>query len=201
MAVIDRCITEAAERTGRLVLVTGEAGVGKTALVDEVLNRAVAAGFVTARTHASGDPGAPPLWPWLRLARTFPDLRTLLVPPETQTPAQRFGAFDAATQYLLATAAEQGLVVVFDDMQAADPVSLQLLRHVAADLAGSRLLLVVAGRHTGTAAWEEQRAELARVTGAVSIALQSLPAEVVHVGSSRRRNSPSGDPMSPSSSR
>ena len=179
LALIDRCLTEVSERNGRLLLVTGEAGIGKTALVQEVLDRAAAAGFVTARTRGSGDVGAPPLWPWFRLARTLPALAPLLVPPQSQTPAQRFGAFDAVSHNLLAGAEERGLVLAFDDMHAADPVSLQLLQHLAADLAGSRLLLVVAARHAGTAAWEERRPELARVSGAVPIALQPLTGKAV----------------------
>ena len=104
LATIERWRDEAAAGDGRLVLITGEAGIGKTTLAEHALAAAAVAGFATARTHAVDDPGAPSLWPWHRLGRSLPDLRRLLGPvpvEQTAAAAQRFGVFEAISEYLV----------------------------------------------------------------------------------------------------
>ena len=181
LALIGRCLDEAAAGTGRLVLITGEAGIGKSALADAALSQAAAEGFDTARSHALDDPGAPSLWPWHRLGRTMPGLRDLLDPgsAEQATPAQRFGMFEAVTEHLRAHAVGNGLAVMLDDLHWADTTSLRLLRHVAADLADSRVLLIGTARQNGGPAWTELGAELIRATGTRVMLLDGLPAAAV----------------------
>ena len=180
-ALIDRCVDEASAGQGRLLLITGEAGIGKSTLAEAALERATAAGFRTARTHAVDDPGAPSLWPWLRLGRSLPEIRELLGPSlaEQNTAAQRFGVFDAVTEHLVAAAADSGLAVVLEDLHWADALSLALLRHVVADLGGSRLLLIGTARHSGGSAWDGQLAALHRGAGTRVAELEGLSTEEV----------------------
>ena len=49
------------------MLLVGEAGIGKTAVVEEAVSRAAAAGATVLTGRAEPDEGAPAYWPWLRL--------------------------------------------------------------------------------------------------------------------------------------
>jgi DNA-binding SARP family transcriptional activator len=111
---------------GRLFLVLGGAGAGKTRLADEVASRAKRRGarILWGRSWEEGD--APPYWPWVQAIRTsVPDAGRALLPE----------LFDATAAFLCKAAAAQPLVIVLDDLHAADPESLLLLEFVAAELA------------------------------------------------------------------
>ncbi|WP_329049093.1 AAA family ATPase [Amycolatopsis sp. NBC_01488] len=55
-------LDEARSGRGRLVLITGEPGIGKTRLAQETVARAAAAGVPVAWGRASDDEGSPPYW-------------------------------------------------------------------------------------------------------------------------------------------
>src|SRR5262245_53830639 len=101
-----RGLTDAQAGRGRLFMLTGEAGIGKTRLADELANGASAPGvrILWGRCWESG--GAPAYWPWVQalrsyvsgtdtevlkqqlghgasdLAQIIPEIRTRLSPPE-----------------------------------------------------------------------------------------------------------------------
>ena len=137
---------------GSLVLIAGEAGIGKTALAARFAGQAGACGVPVAwGTCAEGD-GAPAFWPWTQVLRATGGLAEGEdhVGPRTAAPdggapggaADRFAVFDRVTSQLRDSAADHGLVVVLDDLHWADPDSLALLEFAARQLAGQRLLLV-----------------------------------------------------------
>ncbi|MFG3254455.1 AAA family ATPase [Streptomyces sp. NPDC048172] len=68
-----RLLTAELDRTsgshGGLVLVTGEAGIGKTALVAEVLGRARGRGVLVVSGTCWEREGAPGYWPWVQVVR------------------------------------------------------------------------------------------------------------------------------------
>ena len=141
---------------GRLVLVSGEPGIGKTRLAAAVTDMAGEYGVPAAAGRAIDDPGMPPLWPWREVSRSVPALAGVLAGSAgsagtspaavADSASARFVMLAAACRALAGAAAERGLLVVLEDLQWADPTSLLLLRHLAGDLARSRLLVVATFR-------------------------------------------------------
>src|SRR5262245_11405009 len=64
-------LAEVARGRGRLFMVTGDAGIGKTRLADELAAAALEqdAQVVWGRCWAGG--GAPAYWPWVQIIRTL----------------------------------------------------------------------------------------------------------------------------------
>src|SRR2546430_5428211 len=151
LSLLEAGIDDALAGRGRLFVVVGDAGVGKTRFADEVASRAKQRGsrILWGRGWAGG--GAPAYWPWRQAMRdtrrTFPEL-------EVDDQAARVRYFEVVTEALRAEAAEQPLLLVFDDLQAADEGSLLLLEFVASDLPGMAALVLALGR-TDTARLEE----------------------------------------------
>ncbi len=152
---------ESLRTTGRgsLVLVSGEPGIGKTRLVDELVSRALGGGTKVAWGAAWDGGGAPAFWPWIEIVRSLrphlpaPDeeLRRDLGPlwddraedPRSHDPdLLRFRRFDALRAVLAAAAAPTPLLVVLDDLHAADRDSLLALHFVARALRTLPVLLI-----------------------------------------------------------
>lgn len=161
-------LREDVERTvsshGGLVLISGEAGIGKTTLVGSAVEHARAIGAIPVVGTCSSSPAAPALWPWTQMVRalhralgtsefgTFiadagldpTDLTTLVEPgadPE-------FGLFDSIASMLAAVAHVHPLVIVVEDLHWADPATVDLLGHLARHTWFERLLLVGTYRDT-----------------------------------------------------
>ncbi len=65
LAVLEVALAEAAEGQPRLVVLSGEPGIGKSRLLDELARTAgsAGAGVHWGRCREAG--GAPPFWPWV----------------------------------------------------------------------------------------------------------------------------------------
>jgi DNA-binding SARP family transcriptional activator len=159
---------------GRLVLIVGEPGIGKSRLADELVGEARARGaqVLVGRCWEAG--GAPAYWPWVQalrgyvrgadpevlraqlgigaadLAQLLPDVSELFpevsASPSTESEGARFRLFDATAAFLKSIAEARPLVLVLDDVHAADAPSLLLLRFLARELGESRILLAAAYR-------------------------------------------------------
>ena len=159
---------------GCLFLLAGEPGIGKSRLVEELIvhAHARAARVLVGRCWEAG--GAPAYWPWVQslraytferdsagvreelgagageLAQLLPELRDLFPnlpkPPLLDPEAARFRLFDAVGSFLTRAAAKRPIVLVLDDLHAADEPSLLLLQFVARGLGDSRLLVIGAYR-------------------------------------------------------
>lgn len=155
---------------GGLFLIAGEPGIGKTRLAEQLASHATERGarVVWGRCWEGG--GAPPYWPWAQIIRTIaadcddqtltswlgagsafvaqlaPDLAvrlgTTLSGPSIESDAARFYLFEATAVFLKRAASAQPLLLILDDLHAADDPSLLLLRYLARDLRGVRLLVV-----------------------------------------------------------
>ena len=157
-AQLRAALVAASSGAGRLVLVSGEPGIGKTRLISAVTEMAGEYDVPVAAGGAIDDPGMPPLWLWRGAGRSIPALAGVLsgaAGPAGGSPAAaadpepaRFVMFAAACQALASAAAERGLLVVLEDLQWADRTSLLLLRHLAGELAHTRLLVVATFRET-----------------------------------------------------
>src|SRR5450631_1590548 len=69
LQALDERLDEALATGGKVVLVSGEPGVGKTRLVEELSRRAEARGFVVAWGRSWEEEGTPAYYPWLQVLR------------------------------------------------------------------------------------------------------------------------------------
>ena len=88
--------------------------------------------------------------------------------------AARFRAAATAADALTGAALAADLLVVLEDLQWADHASLFLLRELAAELPGSRLLLLATCRDTAGDPWRTSMADLARLPGVQILRLAPL---------------------------
>lgn len=161
LELIDPVFAALAAGQGRIVVVSGQAGIGKTRFCVEVAERARAAGarIVSARCWLDG--GAPPLWPWQTVLAELGgrDASTLLAPgpvPADVGP-DRFARFVAVTERLADACAEGPVCLVIDDVHGADLGTLLLIRFLSRSLPGFPLLLVL-GRRRGDAGPDDDAA-------------------------------------------
>jgi hypothetical protein len=166
LAALCGALARARQGHGGLWLITGEAGIGKTRLTAELAQRGRAEGTWVLRGSCWQGEGAPPFWPWRQLlnaARHEAGAASVIVaagahlapflpsahPHDAAAagvmasdPAARFRLFDAVATVLRQLCRARPVVVVFDDIHAADVPSLMLLRFVARDLSGAPLLFL-----------------------------------------------------------
>ena len=177
MAALEVALRRARERLGSLVLLVGDAGIGKTRTAEELARRASASGVCVHWGRCHEGEGAPPYWPWLQLLRglgTLPadaGIETMLGAGATGAavdPDQaRFRLFEAVAGALRDAAKERPLLLVVDDLQWADRASLRLLEHLSRELRQHPILIL------GTCRPEEMGA--ATLARAERIPLGGLP--------------------------
>lgn len=140
LALLEAGLDDALAGRGRLFVVVGDAGAGKSRLADELASSAKQRGtqILWGRGWAGG--GAPAYWPWTQA------LKDALPAPGPDEPEARFRFFEAATETLRAKASDGPLLLVLDDLQAADEGSLLLLEFVATELPEMAALVLALGR-------------------------------------------------------
>lgn len=132
----------------------GEAGIGKSALIEQFCRQRVSPDAPVLRGRAVPDLGAPAFWPWLRAftgatahrCGLAPDLLRIDPSAYESAAAAQFNVIIEASDRLLAAASTAGLVVVLEDLQWADLGTFRMLEHVADELTDSRLLLIATAR-------------------------------------------------------
>src|SRR5215468_10044287 len=127
-----RAVDGAVAGRGLIVLLTGEPGIGKTTLLREAARHAEGTGARAAWGWGWPGGGAPGYWPWIQVLRALGlDDRLSRAAGGTaaaEAPASaRFQLFDEVTSLLLAESRIQPVVVLLDDLHAADEPSLLLL--------------------------------------------------------------------------
>jgi DNA-binding SARP family transcriptional activator len=134
-----------AAATGRfgLVLVSGDAGAGKTVLVEALARRLAARGWTTTWGSNPEDEGLPSAWPWTQILDSLGGPPSL---PDGDPVVARFHWHRAVRDLLTAAARREPLLVVLDDLHLAGAETLSLLASVVTD----RPSLLVVGTYRTT---------------------------------------------------
>ena len=204
VAALDAALVSASSGTGAVVLVAGEAGIGKTRLAEAFAARADARAATVAWGRSFESEGAPAFWPWVEvlrqafagvgeagavlrdvgadaglLVRLLPELAAVApASPDTGEAADealRFSLYGAVTRALAALAARRPVVVVLDDVHWADAASLRRLRFLAPHVPWMRVVVVVTFRDAEVGGeLAEALATLARQEGVTRVELSGL---------------------------
>jgi tetratricopeptide (TPR) repeat protein len=142
LATLLAALDEAARGRTQLVLLLGEPGIGKTRLARTLCESAHERGISSAWGRAWESGGAPSYWPWREIFGAIEGPRLDDTSLGTDGDAARFERFQLVASFLEARAASDTLLLILDDLHAADLGSLDLLRFVARHVRTARLLLV-----------------------------------------------------------
>jgi class 3 adenylate cyclase len=174
LAALVEGLDDAVAGRGRLFLLAGEPGIGKSSLAEALAGEAQSRGarVLLGRCWQAG--GAPAYWPWTEALRLYvresdddtlaarlgsravdltqvvPELRERFphLPPPSPAPPEhaRFRLFDAISGFLRDAAQDRPILLVLDDLHAADEPSLLALRFLTRALGRMRVLIVGAYR-------------------------------------------------------
>ena len=173
-AHVARCTASANDNAGQLVLIAGEAGIGKTRLASELASTLFASGWTVLYGRVATESVVPyePFVEAIRhflthhplqagtfdaaiepelaeLARIMPELRvtTGAQPyPEEDVHLKRYRLFEGVVALLHWILAESPVCLMLDDLQWADRATVLLLRHVLRSTQTARLLIVATCR-------------------------------------------------------
>ncbi|HVN11829.1 MAG TPA: AAA family ATPase [Kineosporiaceae bacterium] len=172
LAAVMGAWTQARGGRGRMVVVSGEGGIGKTRLAAEVARRVAGAGARVAIGAGVDVGGEAPLAVWHDLARELvelvptpppgtgwpaelgrlaPDLAAALgsaaVPPPVASPElERLRIFDAVLRLVEWAAAQRPVLLVAEDLHRADRASIALCTHIGRRVRGLPVLFLVTRR-------------------------------------------------------
>ncbi|MCO6010768.1 AAA family ATPase [Actinoallomurus purpureus] len=151
LRLLDDALTAARGGEGRLMIVAGDPGVGKTRLCREIASHAEGAGFAVGWGTCWPEGGAPPLWPWQAvLTGLGRETATDLLGGDRGGPVvdpERFARFAAVGEEFARACDDSPVLVVIDDIHVAAPGAVLLARFLARDLARRPLALVFTRRH------------------------------------------------------
>jgi hypothetical protein len=175
-------LDQTADGHGSLFLLSGEPGIGKTRLMQELVHEARERGWRVATGRCWEGGGAPAYWPWIQAVRALGgDAEGLAagagesVDPETA----RFRLFASVAEFLVETATGRPLLLVLDDLHAADTASLVMLRFVSESAAGASIVLVGSYRERDAQLHERPESFAELVRGATRIPLRGLSVDEV----------------------
>jgi predicted ATPase len=162
MAELRQALEDTLSGQGRVFLLAGNPGIGKTRTAQELARNAAESGMLPTWGRCYDGEGAPPYWPWIQLLRTFlqqtgsdrlallmgpgaadigellPEVREKLPdlgPPTSLEPDQaRFRLFDSIARFIKNMARNQPLMLILDDLHWADRPSLMLLEFLGQEL-------------------------------------------------------------------
>jgi DNA-binding CsgD family transcriptional regulator len=138
---------------GQLVLLGGEAGVGKTTIAEALCREAADRGALALAGHCYDLTDTPPYGPWTDAFGDYQPEADLPSPPAAfaRTEAAdeittRSTLFDGVRHFVATLAEHRPLVMLLEDLHWADPESLDLLRVVAREAASQALLVLATFR-------------------------------------------------------
>ena len=184
MRRLEALLRDASAGHGRLCLLHGEAGIGKTRCAQELMHGAQLGGISTFTGRAAPGAGAPVFWPFIQIVRemvrTRPELSEVgnevlsrLVAydheqrepepaPDRRAAAGRFWLLESVTRCLLQASKSAPVLLLIDDLQWADDGSLDLLAFLATEIGSARVLVIATQRPSENKADDERLARVAR---------------------------------------
>jgi tetratricopeptide (TPR) repeat protein len=158
-------VDDVADGKGRLLLLAGEPGVGKTRLAQEVTLVAHNYGFLLTLGRCYEQQQSVPFYPfrealamlyavapvairtqasqrWPYLARLLPDQLGSSAPASAESPEELERLFRAVSGFVEAIAELRPVALLLDDLHWADTATLQLVQHLARHTRGSAVLLL-----------------------------------------------------------
>ena len=199
LLVLRRALDEAQNRHGQIVLVSGEAGIGKTRLAQELAASAASGGVTVLWGRCVQGEASPACWPWAQVVGAFAERaasRRFVAPrqhadayassfrhapsgfvcPRTEI-ATCFSVSTRVREFVQRVALQATVLASFEDLHWADRGSLLLLELIAQELSSHRVLVVATYRDGEVPPHLAQTlGELARV-GVTRVALSGLSAE------------------------
>lgn len=156
LATLDAYLADVSAGHGRTVLVAGEAGVGKTALLRAFIDRSRRAGVRVLRGECNELEARRPFSAFVDMVRAAPprtgELRRLLPGPEAFTEPSasadttQYRMRDALAAFISELATKAPVVVAIEDLQWADESTLEVLPYLARRLRDRGVLLVATYR-------------------------------------------------------
>ena len=135
LEALRKLLEDARRGEGGFVLLDGEAGIGKTALVEALKSESRQLGMAAATGYAYDMSESTPYSVWLDLIRTYGDSSGTLVdgsifaPAETGTGQEAY--LNQLARSILDAAGSQPMLLILEDLHWADVASLELLRVIA----------------------------------------------------------------------
>jgi DNA-binding CsgD family transcriptional regulator/tetratricopeptide (TPR) repeat protein len=149
LASLEAILGEVVARSGRVALIGGDAGIGKSRLLDAFLSRARASGVRTLVGHCAEAEDRRPFGPFIDSLSGVRDLPRL-VQTESELagidPDVRYRALRSFASILIDLAKQEPVVVAIDDLQWADEATMDLFAYLARALHERQVLLVGAYR-------------------------------------------------------
>ncbi len=174
LRILRAAIDQLRAKTGSMITIGGEAGMGKSTLLDEMARYANQRGLRILHGRGSEVAGAPAYWPWIQtirqllassdgesiigqlgpvaadIAQVVPEIADITrnhEPPRGLAPdQQRFRFFDSVTRLFDKAAIHRPSLLIIDDLHCCDDGTLLLWQLLAETAAGIPLLLACSYR-------------------------------------------------------
>lgn len=170
LARLERLLEAAGSGSGGVILIKGEAGAGKTRLAKELSARAAERGFIVAWGRCWEGEDAPRYWPWRQIVDALAGNDAGTASSGSSEDPDHFSVAKRIVHVLAGL--DRTIVVVIDDLHAADESSLHTLRAIAQQIEKRSVLLL------GT--YREDDAEAGSVAARVLMSIERM-GEVIHL--------------------
>ena len=174
---IERALSEAKSGRTRIVVLSGEPGIGKSSLAQAAVRTCADSGTFALAGRCYNPEIVPPYWPWIKairgyveshdvaairkhianglsdIARLVPELLDITDGEASEADLEphqvRFRIFSGITNFLRKFSESQTILLFIDDLHLADEASLRTLEFVAHELDASRICIITTYRTTG----------------------------------------------------